>query len=65
MLGYGIDKQEQLPSGKVQVTFSTVETSSDDEDDDDANGYRSVCVVAFDDARGQWIIEAHEDPVHQ
>jgi hypothetical protein len=64
VIGYGIDKQTQLPSGKIQVTFSTVEEHPDqDDDDDDTYGYRFVCVVAFDDTKGRWIIEDHRDPV--
>lgn len=64
VIGYSIDKQEQLPSGKVQVTFSTLEQHPDqDEDDDDTYGYRFVCVVAYDEGKGRWIIEDHEEPV--
>jgi hypothetical protein len=54
VLGYGIDKQIQLPSGKIQVIFSTVETLPDqDEDDDNTYGYRVVCVVACDASKGR------------
>ena len=64
VIGYSIDKQEQLSSGKVQVTFSTLEQDPDqDEDDGDAYGYRFVCVLRFDETEARWIIEDHQDPV--
>ena len=64
VIGYSIDKQEQLPSDKVQVTFSTLEQHPDqDEDDDGTYGYRFVCVVGYDKVDGRWIIEDHEEPV--
>jgi hypothetical protein len=64
VIGYSIDKQEQLPSGEVQVTFSTLEQHPDqDEDDDDTYGYRFVCVAGYDGDKGRWIIEDHEEPV--
>jgi hypothetical protein len=63
VIGYSIDKQEQLPSGKIQVTFSTLEQHPDqDEDDDDTYGYRFVCIVAFNAAKGRWIIEDAQEP---
>lgn len=64
VIGYSIDKQGQLLSGKVQVTFSTLEQHPDqDEDDDDTYGYRFVCIVSYDGDKGRWIIEDHENPV--
>ncbi|MBT5238993.1 MAG: hypothetical protein HOL61_00230 [Rhodospirillaceae bacterium] len=64
VIGYSIDKQGQLPSGKVQVTFSTLEQHPDqDEDDDDTYGYRFVCVVSYDEVKGRWVIEDHQEPV--
>ena len=64
VIGYSIDKQGQLPSGKLQVIFSTLEQHLDqDEDDDDTYGYRFVCVVAYHEAKGRWVIEDHQEPV--
>jgi hypothetical protein len=64
VIGYSIDKQGHLPSGKVLVTFSTLEQHPDQDDDDDSTyGYRFVCVVGYDEAKGRWIIEDHQDPI--
>jgi hypothetical protein len=64
VIGYSIDKQDQLPLGKVQVTFSTLEQHPDqDEDDDYTYRYRFVCVVGYDDDNGRWTIEGHTGPV--
>lgn len=64
VINYGIDKQGQLPSGKVQVTFSTLEQHPDqDADDDSTYGYRFVCIVAFDKAKKRWVIEDHQEPI--
>ena len=64
VIGYGIDKQGELPSGKVQVTFSTLEQHPEQEEDDDATySYRFVCVVGYDEDKGRWIVEDHQEPV--
>jgi len=64
VIGYSIDRQEQLPSGKVQVTFSTLEQHPDqDEDDDDTYGYRFVCIAGYDERKGRWVIEDHQEPI--
>ena len=63
VIGYGIDSQVQLASGKIRVTFSTLECAPEqDEDDDTTYGWRFVCIVAFNEDMGRWFIEEHEEP---
>mgnify|MGYP000687015790 FL=1 len=64
VIGYSIDRQIQLADGKIQVVFSTLECYPEqDEDDDSTYGYRFVCVVSFNEARGRWGVENHEEPM--
>ncbi|MBT5081696.1 MAG: hypothetical protein HOM62_14065 [Rhodospirillaceae bacterium] len=64
VINYSIDRQIQLADGKIQVVFSTLECDLEqDEDDDFTYGYRFVCVVSFNEARGRWGVENHEEPM--
>ena len=58
---YNIDRQVQLSSGCIQVTFSIGEETPG-RDSEIIYRFRGECLVTYDVAKGRWVIEEHEGP---